>query len=58
MDIQIFINIVVGASGVWLIVQSFIMNTHNVKSRLYFNTVPFVLGLCLLFSFAKMTNLL
>jgi hypothetical protein len=47
--VDIFINIIVGMTGVWLIGTAFIMLTENFISSMAFKVIPFFLGLgCIL----------
>jgi len=43
-------RIIIAITGVFLVIQSFIMFTKNFKSALVFQIIPFILGLGCIFS--------
>jgi hypothetical protein len=45
-----FCRIAIAVGGVFLIIQSFVLSTKNFKSALFFQIVPFVLGILCIFS--------
>jgi hypothetical protein len=49
-----FTAITLLVTGAWLVLQSFLMNTKNFRSSLYFKIVPFTLGMLCIYNGAKL----
>lgn len=49
-----FINYSILITALWLITTSLAMQTGNFKSSLLFKVIPFGLGMCCLYSAAKL----
>ena len=54
MSIDLFIKLAPLATGIFMIVMSFMTTTRNKKSSLLFEIIPFFLGLSCLFSGGKL----
>lgn len=52
-NIQVFHLITLIITGLYMIGGSFVMKTENVISSVIFKFMPFILGLCCLFSAIK-----
>ena len=53
-----FISVVPFVTGIWLVTMDFLMDTKNFISTLVFKVVPMILGICCLFSGAKLLGMI
>lgn len=54
MNIELFINISVLVSGVYLVSMALLAQTKNMISAIYFKVIPFFIGISCLFSAFKL----
>jgi len=54
---EILQGIFVLASGVWMIIIGFTVETHNFRSALVFKIIPFLLGVACLYIGCKMIGI-